>query len=72
MNGMLVMYVKDMLNDLIPKKKGETEPRWKFCVHSTKSVFAMEMSSLYMRSFDPALLSGIKNDVCKQYRIIIL
>lgn len=36
---MLVMYVKDMLNDINPKKK-DTEignPRWKFCVHSTIS-----------------------------------
>lgn len=33
------MYVKDMLNDINPKKK-DTEignPRWKFCVHSTIS-----------------------------------
>ncbi|OXA60339.1 Phosphate-regulating neutral endopeptidase [Folsomia candida] len=56
LNGMLVMYVKDMLNDINPKKK-DTEignPRWKFCVHSTISD---------MRSFDPALLSGMKDDV---------
>jgi len=63
-NGMLVLYVKDMLNDIVPKKaKENSEPRWKFCVHSTKSVFAMELSSLYLRSFDPDYLSTIRNDV---------
>lgn len=51
---MLVMYVKDILNDINPKKK-ETEPRWKFCVHSTKSVFAMEISSLVIAT-DQAII----------------
>ncbi len=39
------------------------EPRWKFCVQSTKSVFAMELSSLYMKSFKPSHLKRIAHDV---------
>jgi hypothetical protein len=57
------MYVKDMLNDILPKKKESSEPRWKFCVHSTKSVFAMELSSLYLRSFEEDYLRQVRNDV---------
>lgn len=39
------------------------EARWKFCVQSTKSVFAMELSSLYMKSFKPSHLKRIAQDV---------
>ncbi|CAG7732079.1 unnamed protein product [Allacma fusca] len=82
-NSMLMVYVRDMLNDLMDKGKESTtssspsasssstgkppekdeEPRWKFCVHATKSVFAMELSSLYLRSFDPKYLKRVRTDV---------
>ncbi|CAL8111482.1 unnamed protein product [Orchesella dallaii] len=99
-NTMLMLYVKDMLHDLMPRsttvkrdehpqqqqqqqgpskpnhhhhhqqhqeqqqqQQQQQQPRWKFCVQSTKSVFAMELSSLYMKSFKPEHLERIAKDV---------
>ncbi len=63
-NTMKMIYVRDMLTDL---EKKDEEERWKFCVQSTKSVFAMELSSLFLRSFDPSYLHAAHRDVSVKY-----
>jgi len=66
---MLLIYARDILNDLT-EKKNEDE-KWKFCVQSTKSVFAMELSALYMRSFEKSYLQLVRSDVRSGPSIII-